>query len=116
MIGSPSTFSLASPATAMFQDTYPVGMAGFTPSPPEYDGLMYEGISSSLRRGPLSFSNTGMPPSNEPVMNEMITSSPGFFTQEEARAMEAIASRGGIGDQNNGTQDVDEEDEHAGLD
>ncbi|KAK1604347.1 hypothetical protein QYE76_028020 [Lolium multiflorum] len=48
------------------------------------------------------------------------TSSPGFFTQEEARATEAVASRGAVDDQNDGfgdgTQDVDEEDEQADLD
>jgi hypothetical protein len=40
------------------------------------------------------------------------TSSPGFFTQEEARATEAVASRGAV-EQNDrdGTQDVDEEEE-----
>jgi hypothetical protein len=89
-IGSSSTYSLASPA-----------------------------ISPALRRGPLSFSN-GMPPPNDGVMHDMITSgsmaaasSPGFFTQEEAKATEAVASRGAIDDQNDGfgdgTQDVDEE-------
>jgi hypothetical protein len=42
-------------------------------------------------------------------------SSPDFFTQEEARATEAIASRGAVDDQNDGfgddTQDVNEEEE-----
>jgi hypothetical protein len=63
-----------------------------------------------------------MPPPNDGVMHDMITSgsmaaaaNPGFFTQEEARAMEAIAasSRGGIDDHGFGdcTQDVDEEEE-----
>jgi hypothetical protein len=125
MIGSPSTFSTASPA--MFHDSYVAGMSRFTPSLSEYDGAMHEGISPALRRGPLFFSN-GMPPSNDGVMHDMITSgsmaaasSPGFFTQEEARATEAIASRGVINDQNDGfgdsTQDVDkEEEEQADLD
>jgi hypothetical protein len=118
-IGSPSTFSPASPA--MFHNSYIAGMSRFTTSPPEYDGAMHEGISPALRRGPLSFSN-GMPPPNDGVMHDMITSgsmaaasSPGFFTQEEARAMEVVASRGAIDDQNDGfgdgTQDVDEEEE-----
>jgi hypothetical protein len=49
------------------------------------------------------------------------TSSPGFFTQEEARATKAITSRGAVNDQNNGfgdgTQDIDkEEEEQADLD
>jgi hypothetical protein len=71
-----------------------------------------------------------MPPPtlNDSVMHEMITSgsmaatsSPGFFTQEEARAMEAVASWGAIDDQNDGfgdgTQDIDkEEEEQADLD
>jgi hypothetical protein len=82
---------------------------------------MHEGISPVLRRGPLTFSN-GMPTWNDDVMHDMITSgsmaaasSPGFFTQEEARATEAVAARGAIDDQNDGfedgTQDVDEEEE-----
>jgi hypothetical protein len=129
MVGSPS-FSPASPATAMYHDTYAAtGMAGFTPSPPAYDGAMYEGISPSLTRGPLPFSNPGMPPPNEPVMHEMITlgsmaaaASPSF-TQEEARAVEVVASRDGFNsnlDQGNhhadevdGTQYIDGEDEEA---
>jgi hypothetical protein len=64
----------------------------------------------------------GMPPPNDDVMHDMITSgsmapasSPGFFTQEEARATEAVAVRGAVDDQNDGfgddTQDVDEEEE-----
>jgi hypothetical protein len=72
----------------MFHDSYVAGMSRFTPSPPEYDTAMHEGISPALRRGPLSFSN-GMPPPNDGVMHDMITSgsmaaalSPGFFTQE----------------------------------
>jgi hypothetical protein len=108
----------------MFQDSYIPGMSRFTPSPPEYDTAMQEGISPTLRRGLLSFSH-GMPPPNDGMMQDMITSgsmavasSPGFFTQEEARATEAIASRGAIDDQNNGfrddTQDVDEEEEEQG--
>jgi hypothetical protein len=40
-IGSPSTFSPASPA--MFHDSYVAGMSRFTPSLPEYDGAMHEG-------------------------------------------------------------------------
>jgi hypothetical protein len=47
-----------------------------------------------------------MPPPNDGVMHDMITSgsmvaasSPGFFTQEEARATEAVAAaRGGVDD------------------
>jgi hypothetical protein len=88
----------------MFHDSYIASMSRFTPSPPEYDGAMHEGISPALRRGPLSFSN-GMPPPNDGVMHDMITSgsmatasSPGFFTQEEARATEAVASRGAVDD------------------
>jgi hypothetical protein len=111
----------------MFHDSYIPGMSRFTPSPPEYDAVMHEGISPALRRGPLSFSN-GMPPPNDGVMHDMITSgsmaaasSPGFFTQEEARAMKAVASWGPVDDQNDvfgdGTQDVDkEEEEQADLD
>jgi hypothetical protein len=69
-----------------------------------------------------------MSPLNDGVMHDMITSgsmaaasSLGFFTQEEARAMEAVASRGAVDDQNDGfgdgTQDVDEEEEEqADLD
>jgi hypothetical protein len=111
----------------MFHDIYVAGMSRFTPSPPEYDAAMHEGISPALRRGPLTFSN-GMPPLNDDVMHDMITSSSmaaasslGFFTQEEARATEAVASRGAVDDQNDGfgedTQDVDEEEEEqADLD
>jgi hypothetical protein len=51
-IGSSSTFSPTSPA--MFHDSYVASMSRFTPSPPEYDGAMHEGISPALRRGPLS--------------------------------------------------------------
>jgi hypothetical protein len=68
-----------------------------------------------------------MPPPNEPVMHEMITSgsmaaaaSPSF-TQEEARAAEVVASRGGFNsnldqgdhhaDENDGTQYIDEDEE-----
>jgi hypothetical protein len=105
----------------MFHNSYVLGMSRFTPSPLEYDAAMHEGISPALRRGPLSFSH-GMPPPNDGVMHDMITSgsmaaasSPGFFTQEEARATEAVASRGAVDDQNDGfgdgTQDVDEEEE-----
>jgi hypothetical protein len=86
----------------MFHDSYVAGMSRFTTSPPEYNAAMDEGISPVLRRGPLSFSN-GMPPPNDGVIHDMITSgsmaaasSPGFFTQEEARATEVIASRGAI--------------------
>jgi hypothetical protein len=105
----------------MFQDSYVPDMSRFTPSPPEYDAAMYEGISPALRRGPLSFSN-GMLPPNDGVMHDMITSgsmaaasSPGFFTQEEARATEAAAAArgGGVDDHGfeDGTQDIDEEEE-----
>jgi hypothetical protein len=117
-IGSPSTYSPASPA--MFHESYIAGMSRFTPSPPEYDVAMHKGISPVLRRGPLSFSS-GMPPPNDGVMHDMITSgsmaaasSPGFFTQEEARAMEVVAVRGAVDDQNDGFEDgtyVDEEEE-----
>jgi hypothetical protein len=111
----------------MFHETYVPGMSRFTPSPPEYDVAMHEGISPALRRGPLFFSH-GKPPPNDGVMHDMITSgsmavasSPGFFTQEEARATEAIvaAARGGVDDHGFGdsTQDVNkEEEEHADLD
>jgi hypothetical protein len=117
-IGSLSTYSPAS--SPMFHDTYVPGMSRFTPSPLEYDAAMHEGISPALRRGPLSFSN-GMPPPNDGVMHDMImsgsmavASSPVFFTQEEARATEAVAAaRGGIDDHGfrDGTQDIDEEEE-----
>jgi hypothetical protein len=103
----------------MFHDSYVPGISRFTPSPSEYDAAMHEGISPALRRGPLSFSN-GMPPPNDGVMHDTITSgsmvaasSPSFFTQEEAKATEAVASRGAIDDQHDrfgdSTRDVDEE-------
>jgi hypothetical protein len=67
-----------------------------------------------------------MPPPNDSVMHDMITSgsmatavNPGFFTQEEGRATEAIAaaSRGGDDRIGDATQDVDEEEEeHAQVD
>jgi hypothetical protein len=67
-----------------------------------------------------------MPPLNDGVMHDMITSgsmvaasSPGFFTQEEARAMEAVAAvaRGGVDGLRDATQDIDEEkEEQADLD
>jgi hypothetical protein len=57
----------------MFHETYITGMSRFTPSPPEYDAAMHEGISPALRRGLLSFSH-GMPPPNDGVMHDMITS------------------------------------------
>jgi hypothetical protein len=103
----------------MFHATYIPSMSRFTPSPPEYDAAMHEGISHALRRGPLSFSH-GMPPPNDGVMHDMITSgsmaaasSPGFFTQEEARAMEAVAaaSRDGVDGLGDATQDIDKEEE-----
>jgi hypothetical protein len=104
----------------MFHDTYIPGMSRFTPSPPEYDAAMHEGISPALRRGPLSFSN-GMLPPNDGIIHDMITSgsmaaasSLGFFTQEEARATEAVAvAWGGVDDHGfgDGTQEVDEEEE-----
>jgi hypothetical protein len=124
-IGSPSTYSPAS--SPMFHETYVPGMSRFTPSPPEYDVAMHEGISPVLRRGPLSFSH-GMPLPNDGVMHDMImsgsmaaASSPGFFTQEEARATEAVAAavRGGVDDHGfgDGTQNIDEEEEEqADLD
>jgi hypothetical protein len=92
-------------------------MSRFTPSPPEYDAAMHEGISPALRRGPLSY---GMPPPNDGVMHDMITSvsmaaatNPGFFTQEKARATEAVtaASRGGDNGIGDATQDFDKEEE-----
>jgi hypothetical protein len=61
-----------------------------------------------------------MPPPNEGVMHDMITSgsmaaaaNPSFFTQEEARATEAVAaaSRGGDDGLGDAMQDVDEEEE-----
>jgi hypothetical protein len=117
-IGSPSTFS-AVVSSPMFHETYVPGMSRFTPSPLEYDTAMHKGISPALRRGPLSLSH-GMPPPNDSVMHNIITSgsmaaasSPGFFTQEEARATEAIAaaSRGGVDGLGDATQDIDEEEE-----
>jgi hypothetical protein len=89
-IGSPLTYSPAN--SPMFHETFVPTMSRYTPSPPEYDAAMHEGISPALRRGPLSFSH-GMTPLNDSVMHDMITSgsmatasSPGFLTQEEARA------------------------------
>jgi hypothetical protein len=32
----------------MFHETYVPGMSRFTPSPPEYDAAMHEGISPAL--------------------------------------------------------------------
>jgi hypothetical protein len=125
-IGSPSTYSPAN--SPMFQENFTPAMLRFTPSPPEYDAAMHEGISPALRRGPLSFSSHGMPPPNDGVMHDMITSgsmaataSPGFFTQEEAKATEAVAvaARVGVDDQGygDGGQDADkEEEEQADLD
>jgi hypothetical protein len=118
MIGSPSTYSSAA-STPMFHETYIPAMSRFTPSPLEYDAAMHEGISPALRQGLLSY---GMLPPNDGVMHDMITScsmaaaaNPGFFTQEEARATEAVtaASRGGIDDHGfgDGTQDIDKEEE-----
>jgi hypothetical protein len=43
----------------MFHETYIPAMSRFTPSPPEYDAGMHEGISPGLHRGLLSY---GMPP------------------------------------------------------
>jgi hypothetical protein len=107
----------------MFHETYVPAMSRFTPSPPEYDAAMHEGISPALRRGPLSY---GMSPPNDGVMHDMImlgsmaaAANPGFFTQEEARATEAVAaaSRGGDDGIGDATQDVDEEEEeHAQVD
>jgi hypothetical protein len=69
-----------------------------------------------------------MPPPNDGVIHDMITSgsmaaaaSPGFFTQEDARATEAVAAaaRVGVDDQGfrDGGQHVDEEEEEqADLD
>jgi hypothetical protein len=122
MIGSPSTYSLAA-SSPMFQETYVPAMLRFTPSPPEYDAAMHEGISPALRRGPLSY---GMPPLNDGVMHDMITSGSmaaaanlGFFTQEEARATEAVAaaSRGGVDGIGDAMQDINEEEkEQAQVD
>jgi hypothetical protein len=113
-IGSPSTYS----SSPMFHETCIPAMSRFTPSPLEYDvDGMHEGISPALHRGPLSY---GMPPPNDGVMHDMITSgsmaaaaNPGFFTQEEARATEAVAAaaRGGDDGLGDATQDVDEEEE-----
>jgi hypothetical protein len=117
-IGSPSTCSAAA-SSPMFHKTYVPGMSRFTLSPPEYNAAMHEGISPALRRGPLSFSH-GMLPPNDGVMHDMITSgsmaaasSPGFFTQEEARATEAVmaALRGGVDGLEDATQDLNEEEE-----
>jgi hypothetical protein len=118
-IGSPSTYSPVA-SSPMFHETYGPGMSRFTPSPPEYDVAMHEGILPALHRGPLSY---GMLLPNDGVMHDMITlgsmaaaANPGFFTQEEARATEAVAAASwggndGIGD---AMQDVDEEEEeHA---
>jgi hypothetical protein len=67
-----------------------------------------------------------MPPPNDGVMHDMITSgsmaaaaNPGFFEQEEVRAMKAVAvaSRGGDDGLGDATQDVDEEEEeHVQVD
>jgi hypothetical protein len=121
-IGSPSTYSPAA-SSPMFHETYVPAMSRFTPSPPEYDATMHEGISPALRQGPLSY---GIPPSNDGVMHDMITSgsmaaaaNPCFFTQEEARATEAVAtaSRGGDDGIGDAMQDIDEEEEeHAQVD
>jgi hypothetical protein len=46
-IGSPSTYSPTN--SPMFHETYIPGMSRFTPSPPEYDAAMHEGISPALR-------------------------------------------------------------------
>jgi hypothetical protein len=46
--GSPSTYSAAA-SSPMFHETYVPGMSRFTPSPPEYDATMHEGISPALR-------------------------------------------------------------------
>jgi hypothetical protein len=117
-IGSPSTYSAAM-SSPMFHETYVPGMSAFTPLPPEYDVVMHEGISPALCQGPLSFSH-GMPPPNDGVMHDMITSgsmaaalSLGFFTQEEAKATEAVAaaSRGGVDGLGDATQDIHEEEE-----
>jgi hypothetical protein len=43
-IGSPSTYSPAN--SPMFHETYVPGMSRFTPSPPEYDPAMHEGIAT----------------------------------------------------------------------
>jgi hypothetical protein len=122
------SFHLLAGQFPMLHESYVPGMSRFTPSPPEYDAAMHEGISPALRRGPLSFSH-GMPPPNDGVMHDMITSgsvdaasSSGFFTQEEAKATEAIAAaaRGGVDDQGfgDGAQDVvdEEEEEQANID
>jgi hypothetical protein len=41
-IGSPSTYSPASPT--MFHESYVPGVSRFTPSPPEYDAAMHEAL------------------------------------------------------------------------
>jgi hypothetical protein len=48
-IGSPSTYSAAAASSPMYHETYVPGMSRFTPSPPEYDAAMHEGISPALR-------------------------------------------------------------------
>jgi hypothetical protein len=48
MIGSPSTYSLAA-SSPMYHENYVPAMSRFTPSPPEYDAAMHEGISPALR-------------------------------------------------------------------
>jgi hypothetical protein len=122
-IDSPSTYSPAA-SSPIFHETYIPAMSRFTPSSPEYDAAaMHEGILPALRRGPLSY---GMPPPNDGVMHDMITSgsmaaaaNPGFFTQEEERATEAVAAapRGGDDGLGDATQDVDEEEEeHVQVD
>jgi hypothetical protein len=47
-IGSPSTYSPAA-SSPMFHENYVPAMSRFTPSPPEYDAAMHEGISPALR-------------------------------------------------------------------
>ncbi|KAK1642354.1 hypothetical protein QYE76_060159 [Lolium multiflorum] len=113
---SPSSFSPSSPA--MFQEATYGQPSRFTPSPPDLaGGNLNEGFSPALRRGPLPFGATAAP--NDEVMNEMIDSgsaaaavSPGFFTQEEARATAAVAERNRwVDDVADGSQPVEEEEE-----
>jgi hypothetical protein len=102
----------------MFQEATYGQPSRFTPSPPDLaGGNLNEGFSPALRRGPLPFGATAAP--NDEVMNEMIDSgsaaaaaSPGFFTQEEARATATVAERNRwVEDVADGSQAVEEEEE-----
>jgi hypothetical protein len=54
---TPSTYSAAA-SLPIFHETYVPDMSRFTLLPPEYDIAMHEGISPSLRQGPLDTSKT----------------------------------------------------------